>query len=781
MSDTAEIPHIRRGARGFLVSDAAVMIYLYIGALTLHILMTLCTTIFNLTPDEYSVTAVAAYFNGYDWKPTVSMGGYYGYVQSLFYIPVFRMTDDPYLRYRIMLIINGVIMSFVPVIVYHLSRRTFNIKKAASVLFSLICGLYPSYMLLTKYTWNETMCSILPWIFVLLMYKAGGAENSAKKQVLSVLGGLTLAAAYGSHGRMLALVAAGLVLQLLVFLTMKKKRVFCFAGFYGGAAAGLVADKFIKNFIQNALWNMGGEKAPTNTLEEMLSRLITVQRSSGDITGVSISENVSFEKFFDSLIGHLFYFISSTWGFGAICIVAVIAGLVFYYKRRSSKIVMTKDGEVDPKTGPYTDDVHAVLLWFTLLVMGAAFVISIAFKSTSPLYYERADSVIYGRYTEYLYPIAILATMVPLYRGKLGIGQCFAALCLGAVVDLLTMLRVVPVFLSGERFVSAMILGIAPMRYGERVLSLLTQDSFIKMMITTISMLFVWVLVRMIRNRDTRAYCYIAIPQALLLLYSNIYCYTQYTIPQGKNSLYGAEYVSEAIDLLDGEFDGVTCFGLPRDRYVKAQFLYDDLDVEVVTSLSKLADMGEDGELPDIVLAGREANLDLWLDGAHRIGSADRNVQIFACTEKAVEWAEDKGLRVSGGNGRTRFSAAELPATTHAVRVGKITDPDYDGDDVTLSLPNGAAVYTNYFTLYKAGRYYFTVRGEDISGAKISVTSDKGDTTLNYSIAEQRGDAVVIKVIVGAKTENVRFKLTNSGAEPMTVSSLEISTSGAAE
>lgn len=773
MSDTAESANIGR-ARAFLRSDAAVMIYLYIGALTLHILMTLCTTIFNLTPDEYSVTAVAAYFNGYDWKSTVSTGGYYGYFQSLFYIPVFRMTDDPYLRYRIMLIINGVIMSFAPVIAYHLSRGVFGVKKAASVLFALICGLYPSYMLLTKYTWNETMCSILPWVFLLIMYKAVRADNSVKKQIVSVLGGLTLAAAYGSHGRMLALAAAGIVLQLVVFFTMKKKRVFCFAGFYGGASAGLFADRLMKHFIQNALWNVGGENAPTNTLEEMFSRLITVQRSSGGITGISISENVSFEKFFDSLTGHLFYFISSTWGFGAICVVAVITGLVLYYKRRGSSA--TADG--DSKKQPYTDDDHAVLLWFTLLVMGAAFVISIAFKSTSSLYYERMDSVIYGRYTEYLYPIAILAAMLLLYRGKVGIGQCFAALCLGAATDLLTMARVVPVFLSGSRFVSAMVLGIAPLRYGERVLSLPTQESFIKIIITTMSLLFVWVILRMMRRRDAKAYRFIAIPQAVLLLYSSIYCYTQYTVPQSRNALYGAEYVSEAIDLLDGKFDGITCFDLSRERYVKAQFLYDDLDVQVVSSLSKLEKMSAAGELPDIILAGREDNLDLWLEGAHRIGRADRNVQIFACTEKAVKWAEEKGLRVSEGSGRADFSAAELPATTHAVRSGEFSDPDYGGGNAALSLPNGAAVYTNYFTLFRAGEYYITVHGEGLGGGKISVTSGKGENAMNYSVAAQSGDTAVIKVFAGAKTENVRFKLTNTGAEPITVSSLTISTYG---
>ena len=52
---------------GFVHSDGFVMLIIYCTTLLIHVLMSLCSTIFNLTPDEYSVTAVAAYFNGYDW------------------------------------------------------------------------------------------------------------------------------------------------------------------------------------------------------------------------------------------------------------------------------------------------------------------------------------------------------------------------------------------------------------------------------------------------------------------------------------------------------------------------------------------------------------------------------------------------------------------------------------------------------------------------------------------------------------------------------------------
>ena len=757
-------------APALVKSDWVIMLCLYLGTLTIHVLMTLCTTIFNLTPDEYSVTAVAAYANGYDWQSTVSTGGYYGYFQSIFYIPVFWMTDDPYMRYRIMLWINGALMSFAPTIVYYLSRKTFGVKRGASTAFSLVCGLYPCYMLLTKYTWNETMCNLLPWVFVLIMYKSLDSKTTLTKQIFSVLGGLTLIAAYATHGRMLALLAAGIALEVIVFFSMKKKRIFCFTGFFGSIAVGLVADKCIKNLVQSALWKVDEGQTPTNTIEKMFTRIF----STGD-GGIGLSDGVSLERFAQTLVGHLFYFISSTWGFGAICVVAVITAIVLYYRRRGSSPVMDGDGRPNPKKGPYIDDSSAVFMWFTLLVMGAIFVVSVAFKATSSLFEERMDTVMYGRYTEVMYPIAIFAGLLLLYKNRVGLGQSFGALIFASAVNLLTMLCVVPVVLGGERFVSAMILGLAPLRYGEGIKDLFTQESFVKIIATTMIMLFVWVIIKLIRQNDRTIHWFYTIPLAGLLLYTNVYDYVNYTIPQSKNAISGANYMSEAIDLLDGEFDSVVCLNIARERYVKAQFLYPDLDITIVSSYTKLKNLDEPA---DIILAGKEENLNLWLDDVYLIGSINNTVQVYAGTQEAVEWAEEKGLKVSE-NGIISYSAAEIPTTTHAVRVGvdESADENYEADEsdgASVVLPNGAAVYTNYTTISKSGEYYFTVYGEGVGSGKITLTSDKGSNTLDYEIVEQSDNVLQIKATFAKKAENVRFKLSNTGSEPITVTRLTI-------
>ena len=343
---------------GFIRSDLFVMLCLYFGVLMIHILMLQCATIFNLTPDEYSVAAIGAYLNGYDWSSTVSTGGYYGYLLGILYTPVYILTEDPYLQYKLMLTINGMIMSFAPVIIYYLGRRAFDIKKGAAILFSLICGMYPCYMLLTKFTWNETTCNILPWVFILIMFKADRCENTVKKQIWSALGGLTLIAGYATHGRMLALLAAGVAIVLVARFFMKK-RIFCLSGFFASFGAGVILDYLLKEYFQNVLWlSEALDKTPGNTIETTLGR-------------IAAADAEAIGNFFKTLLGHLFYFISATWGFGAICIVIIIACAFMFIRNRVKK------------QEDYLCDNDAVLAIFAFLLMGAAFAVSVIFKCTS--------------------------------------------------------------------------------------------------------------------------------------------------------------------------------------------------------------------------------------------------------------------------------------------------------------------------------------------------------------------------------------------------------------
>lgn len=759
----SESSHLSAKRKALHIPDGLIMLALYAAALTLHLLMTRAATIFNLTPDEYSVTAIAAYLNGLDWSPTVSTGGYYGYFQSLFYVPVYRVTDDPYLRYRLMLAVNGVFASFIPVIVYWLSRRVFVTSKPAAASFALICGMYPSYMLLTKFTWNETMCVVLPWVFALLMYKSLDCESAAKKQIFSVLGGLTLAAAYATHGRMLSLVAAGIVLELVVFFSMRRTRVFSFVGFFGGAAVGLVIDKLLKRYFQGALWNVGsGRASPTNTIEKMLGHLF------GEDGKFTIG------RFFETLIGHFFYFFSSTWSFGAVCVIAIIAAIILYYRRRNRVPETLENGEPDPKTLPYIDEKTSILCWFTLLIIGAAFAVSVLFKCTSSIYDKRMDTTIYGRYTEGFYSIAILCTLILIYKGKLTRGHGLAAFGLNAAVMGLTQLFTAPTVIDSETFVSAMVLGLSHLRYGEKLKDLYTQETFVKIYVTVLGISALWAILGLIRRLGKAKWAAFCVPLCGLMIWSGVYGYSNYIVPQAKNAQRSADVMSAAMDKLGGEFDAVTLYAMSRDRYVKAQFLYPETSVNIASSVSAYRKLESKS---DIVLANIEETPELWIDELRLVGSLGNAVHIYAASESAREWAESRGYKI-GESGCITYSAAELYVNSKGKKLGHDEYADLDfsesaEDNVMISLLNGGSAYTGCMHLQK-GTYSFTVYGTNVGGCSVRLTSDKGKTELSPEILTDKDGELCAAVTLSAKTENVRFTFTNDSETPIAVDKIVI-------
>ena len=427
---------------------------------------------------------------------------------------------------------------------------------------------------------------------------------------------------------------------------------------------------------------------------------------------------------------------------------------MLFYRRR---IQQKKDSAVEA----YVDDNTMLLCLFTLLAMGAIFVVSVVFKGTSTLFYERADTTIYGRYTELFYPVAILAGMVLIYKNRVTMSQTLAAISAGAAVCVLTIFAVLPTVTGAERFVSAMIMGIAPMRYGEGMREEITSDSIYKIAFTMMVLLFAIVMVWVIRREKGKWYI-MGASLGALLLYTNIYGIANYTIPQSKNAWTGAAYMQEALDTVkQAGFDSVTLYDVAKEKFVKAQFLYPEFEFTITNTSTELTTLDA---RPDVILAERANNMQLWLDGVYLVGDINQNVNIYACTEQAVQAFEAIGEEVHRQPG-VYYDAQSVPATTS---VGK-----YE----TAVMPNGASVYTNYFSTLRADTFVITVTGSNIlpdESCTISLTSGKGTKDIPYEIIQSSEELLKIEFKLSQKTGNIRFKLTNKATQVAEVSSIVI-------
>ena len=151
-----------------------------------------------------------------------------------------------------------------------------------------------------------------------------------------------------------------------------------------------------------------------------------------------------------------------------------------------------------------------------------------------------------------------------------------------------------------------------------------------------------------------------------LLLYSGIYGYVCYTVPQSRNAASGANKINAALELVYGDFDSVTCCNLTRERYVKGQFLYPDLDVKIVSTASGLRKLDT---LPDIIIATDSDVLATQVKGIYLVGSAAADMQVYAGNAEAAEKLRAKGLRVAA-EGEITYVAADLPSTTNVQKTG---------------------------------------------------------------------------------------------------------------
>ena len=471
-------------------------------------------------------------------------------------------------------------------------------------------------------------------------------------------------------------------------------------------------------------------------------------------------------RFPQTLVGHFFYFISSTYGFGAIAMVLIISGIVMYYVTRSRAKKGAGELTADGKTKTYITGSLAIFCWFAFLVMGAIFVVSVGFKATSTVFDTRADTTIFGRYIETFFPLAVFPALIMIYRNRFSVAHSFAALISAAGIFFLTEILTVPAVIGDgtteKGVVSAMILGLAPLKIGEGLKDAITQTTFLKIITVVMALLLAVVIIRLIMvKKQGGMFNWVAIPLGALLMYTSLYGFDGYTIVQGKNASYGAQYVSEAMEMIDGcEYNDVLAFSMKSERYVKAQFLFPDMNIRLASTLKKLNSLSK---RPDFIIADREDNLQLWAGDLWLVGDINHNTHLYACTNAARQWCEEKGLTLTPPASFT-YSGDNIPATSSVTR-----------EDGNAVMPSGSAVYTNNFVLYSSGIFTFTIRGEDMKDLSITLTSDKKANDIPYEIVSSSDDEIVLNYsVTNAKTENVQLKLTNRSGSPATISEVKM-------
>lgn len=340
---------------------------------------------FTFFPDEFGYWAYAARAAGYDWSDIVSLGSYYSYGYSLVLFPVFYLCTDPVTAYRAAVTLNFILLGAVYFMLLRLVRRICGVGEGRSCFCAAVAVFYPCWLFYAKSTMVEVML-VAAYAAVCFLIWEYLEDNRWTTLLLAVL---SLVYIHFLHMRAVAVMIAGMLVLLRSFRGRSRSAVRCVLVVLTGAF--LLAGGFVlKEWLQGSLY-MTADAA-----------LMHINDYSGQFEKVRYLFTMEgIRSFMEGLAGKVLYlglasFGLAYWG-------------IWYAVRRIRESVRGQ----------------GLFFWFILSSTAGELLINGVYN-IRPI---RVDSVIYGRYHEFVLPVLMAFGMHELMRtAHLWTGTAGAAL-----------------------------------------------------------------------------------------------------------------------------------------------------------------------------------------------------------------------------------------------------------------------------------------------------------------------------------------------------------------
>ncbi len=456
--------------------DRGVMFIMFAFSVVLNALLSIHMELPAVSPDEIGVAAVARMYSGGDWSSLMgSIGYYYGYIQAIFYAPLFLIFSSPYALYKSMLVMNGVLISLIPLIAYHLASKLGIIKVWQKLVISLCCGGYITYIAHSKFIWNEAISSVLPWLLAWCLFMAWDRKSRFSKFIFSLICGIVCAVCYAAHSRLIAVVIAA-VLTVFTARIFFKEKMLNLPAFLFSLAGSFIGEHFAKDFIQNEVW---GKELTLNTMEDGIGR----------ISGILTEDGIY--RFFAVLFGHIYTFMTSTLGIGAVAcaVFAVICWKrITEWNMRRSEIHADGTKVYEPVKHLYGTRITMFGI-YAFLTVGGSLLLSALYKFNSHQFSSFKDLPIFGRYVDNVAPLAVFLALAFLFLYGYSVKRIIAAAGIYAYVCLGFRLLTYHYVMDASTYRESPVLGLMPWRIGEDYTEPFGEMSFIIMSSMTFAFL----------------------------------------------------------------------------------------------------------------------------------------------------------------------------------------------------------------------------------------------------------------------------------------------------
>lgn len=217
--------------------------------------------------DELGYWGNAAYLAGYDWSSVVSANaGYYSYGYSLILSIIIHFFMENGIAYQVAVLLNAVMMTAVMYIAYIVGLYYAGRENRITVLTAaLAVTLYANNITQAKMAWSECTIIFLYWLLILLFMSL---QNQYKKYKLMLIN-LICIYLFFVHNRMIAVLIACIVIDLLIFSFQKESRIFIFVSLILDVLL-IIGGIRLQSFIKVSVYASANDRILANTTASLV-------------------------------------------------------------------------------------------------------------------------------------------------------------------------------------------------------------------------------------------------------------------------------------------------------------------------------------------------------------------------------------------------------------------------------------------------------------------------------------------------------------------------------
>lgn len=338
---------------------------------------------FTLFPDEFGYWASAANMAGYDWSEMTALGYYYSFGYGFVLLPVLKLFPDGIAAYRaaigLNVILTGISFWLIQGIMKELFPKTNEVERA---FLGGIAIFYPSWIFYMQMTMAETLLMFLFTVSIRLLILLIKNPGNLAAAVLALL----LSYMYSVHMRM-AGVALSCVIVLLFWGKERpdvRKYVVAFLGTL--ILAAVLAVWYKQHTILEVFPYVGQKALKTNDYGGIWGKFTEIFSSKG-IAHLGVG-----------VVGKLFYIGLASFGFAIWGMIGCLKGTAVLFGKKEA-------------------DASEFCKWialFMFLAVGSEVLISTIYMVRE----ENIDSLIYGRYIDFLVPILMIIGICTLKESR---------------------------------------------------------------------------------------------------------------------------------------------------------------------------------------------------------------------------------------------------------------------------------------------------------------------------------------------------------------------------